>query len=151
MTAAAEDQRESFGTLLHSKFDTRCIGLIGAAQHLDKEMEVLHRTVRVINVELMEIEADQKHVPVLLKHLGLTQSNIVKTPRVKLSASEAETIENSPIFDGKQTKTSRSGTMRCAYTLFLKRHSLFFRQTLGLLISACLSGKSRPWHVLILD
>ena len=36
--------------------------MIGAAKHLDKELEVLHRFVRVINDELMEIEADQKHV-----------------------------------------------------------------------------------------
>ena len=31
---------------------------------------------------------------------------------------------------------------------FLNRPPLFFCQTLGLLISACLSGKSRPWQVL---
>ena len=63
----------------------------------------------------MEIEADQKHVPQLLKGLGVTQSNTVKTPRIKLSASEAETIENRPILDGKQTTTFRSETIRSAY------------------------------------
>ena len=63
VTAAAEDQIESFGKLLQEKFDTRRIGMIGAAKHLDKELEVLHRSVRVINDELMEIEAAQKHVP----------------------------------------------------------------------------------------
>ena len=115
VTAAGEDQLEMFEKLLHEKFDTRCIGMIGAAEQLDKEMEVLHRTVRVINSELMETEADQKHVTQLLKDLGLTPSNIVKTPRMVLSASEAETIENSPILDGKQTTTLRSGTMRCVY------------------------------------
>ena len=88
--------------------------MIGAADW-DRAMEVLHRTVRVIDTELMEIDADQKHVPQLLKDLGLTQSNIVKTPRMKLSASEAETIENSPLLDGEQATTFRSGTMRCAY------------------------------------
>ena len=31
---------------------------------------------------------------------------------------------------------------------FLNSNSLFFHLTLGLLILACLSGKSRPWHVL---
>ena len=50
--------------------------MTGAAEHLDKELEVLHRSVRVINYVLMEIEADQKHVPKLLGDLGLTQSNI---------------------------------------------------------------------------
>ena len=89
--------------------------MIGAADWDTWAMEVLHRTVRVIDIELMEIDADQKHVPQLLKDLGLTQSNIVKTPRMKLSASEAETIENSPILDGEQATTFRSGTMRCAY------------------------------------
>ena len=89
--------------------------MIGAAEHLDKELEVLHRSVRVINSELIEIEADQNHVLQLLKGFGLTQSNGVQTPRMKLSASEAETIENSPILDGKQPTTFRSGNMRCAY------------------------------------
>ena len=63
----------------------------------------------------MEIEADQKHIPQFLEDLGLTQSNIVKTPRVKLSVIEAEAIENSPFLEGEQATTLRSGTMRCAY------------------------------------
>ena len=49
--AAAEDFIESFGKLLQEKFDTRRIGMIGAAGHLDKELEVLHSVVRVINSE----------------------------------------------------------------------------------------------------
>ena len=68
MTAAAEDQIEIFGKMLQEKFDSRRIGMIGAAKHLDKELEVLHRSVGVINDELMEIEADQKHVPQLLEY-----------------------------------------------------------------------------------
>ena len=100
----------SFGKLLQEKFDTRRIGMIGAAEHSDKELEVLHRSVRVINSE-----ADQKHVPQLLKDLRLIQSNIVKTPRVKLSAIQAEAIENSPVLEGEQATTFRSGIMRCAY------------------------------------
>ena len=80
--------------------------MIGAAEHLDKELEVLRRSVRVISCELMAQ---------LLEDLGLIHSNIVKTPRVKLSSSEAEAIENSPVLDGEQATTFRSGTMRCAY------------------------------------
>ena len=40
VTAAAEDQIEVFGKMLQVKFDTRRIGMIGAAKHLDKELEV---------------------------------------------------------------------------------------------------------------
>ena len=114
MTAAAEDQNEGFGKLLQERFDTRRIGTTGAAEHLDKELDVLHRSVRVINSELMEIEADQTHVPQLLEDLGLIQSNIVKTPIVKLIAIEAEAIENSPNLEGEQATTLRR-SMRCAY------------------------------------
>ena len=89
--------------------------MIGAAKHPDKEMEVLHKTVRVVNDGLMEIEADQKHVPQLLEDLGLVRSNVVKTPRVNLSAIEADAIENSPILKGEQATLFRSGTMCCAY------------------------------------
>ena len=62
LIAAAENQIESFGKMFQEKFGTRRIGLTGAAEHLDKELELLRRSVRVISNEVMEIEADQKHV-----------------------------------------------------------------------------------------
>ena len=87
VVAAAEDQVENFGNLLQRKFETRRIGIIGAAEYLNKELYVLHRSVRVINSELMEIEADQKHVPQLLEDLarflkgGLRQEKYCVIPR----------------------------------------------------------------------
>ena len=87
MVAAAEDQVENFGNLWQRKFETRRIGIIGAAECLNKELDVLHRSVRVINRELMEIEADQKHVPQLLEDLarylkgGLRQEKYCVIPR----------------------------------------------------------------------
>ena len=87
MVAAAEDQVENIGNLLQRKFETRRIGIIGAAEYLNKELDVLHRFVRVINSELMEIEADQKHVPQLLEDLarylkgGLRQEKYCVIPR----------------------------------------------------------------------
>ena len=47
--------------------------MISASEHLDTELEVLHRPVRMINSELMGIEADQKHVPQWLEDLELTR------------------------------------------------------------------------------
>ena len=111
VTAAAEDQIEVFGKMWQEKFGTRRIGMIGAAKHLDKELEVLHRSVRVINDELREIDADQQHVPRLLEDLGLIQGNVVKTPRVKLSATESNVIENSSIL--KESKQRCSGVELC--------------------------------------
>ena len=52
--------------------------MIGPAQHLDEDLEVLHRSVRVINDELMEIELDLKHVSQLLEDLGLTEGILSK-------------------------------------------------------------------------
>ena len=89
--------------------------MIGHASHLDKELEVLNRTVRIVNDELMEVEADRKHVPQLLADLGLSKGNAVKTPRVKLSAAQAESIETSPLLGGALATAYHSGTMRAAY------------------------------------
>ena len=89
----------------------------------------------------MENEADQKHVPQLMKDLGLTQSNIVRTPRMKLRASEAETMENSPILDGKQTTTFRSGTMRCAS---LAQDRVDISEAIKCLARAMSKPKTRP-------
>ena len=60
VTAVAEDQIEIFGKMLPAKFETRRILMIGVAQHRDRELKVLHKSVRVINDELMKIEVDQK-------------------------------------------------------------------------------------------
>ena len=69
----------------------------------------------MINDGLTEIEADQKHLPQLLEDLGLVRGNIGKIPRLKLSATEADALENSPILEREQATLFRSGTMRCAY------------------------------------
>ena len=113
--AAAEEEVERFNNILSEKFEIRQTGMVGHADHLDKELEVLHRTVRIVNDELMAVEADQKHVPLLLEDLGLSKGNAVKTPRVKLSAAEAESIESSPLLEGAMATAYRSGTMRAAY------------------------------------
>ena len=99
MTAAAEDQIEVFGKMLQEKFDTRRIGMIGAAKHLDKELEVLTRN--------MFLDC--------WKTLDLFKETSLKTPRVKLSAAESNVIENSSILEGEQATLFRSGTMRWAY------------------------------------
>ena len=111
--AAAEQEVERFNRILGEKFEVRRTGL--NARHLDKKLEVLNRTVRIMNDEFMEVEADEKHVPQLLADLGLSKGNAVKIPRLKLSAAEAESIEMSPLLGGALATAYRSATMRAAY------------------------------------
>eukprot|EP00971_Amphidinium_carterae_P319485 6349462-Amphidinium_carterae.1 len=113
--AACIDEARKFGEMLKERFDIRCTGLIGAEPGLDRELVVLNRTVRFIREDCIQIEADLKHVTTLLKELGLEKCNPVKTPRIKLSAAEAESIEMSPKLDSHRATLYRSGTMRCAY------------------------------------
>ena len=54
LTAAAQDYIESFGRLLREKFGTRRIGMNGAAEHLDKELELLHRSVTCSSVTISD-------------------------------------------------------------------------------------------------
>ena len=46
--------------------------------------------------------------------MDLFKETSLKIPRVKLSATESNAIENSPILEGEQATLFRSGTMRCA-------------------------------------
>ena len=94
--------------------------MIGAAKHLDKEVDVLHRSVRVINDELMDIEADQKHVPRLLEDLGLTQGNIVKTPR----QMQTRTVQFS-----KESKQRCFGVEPCVVRIWRKTVQTFLKRS----------------------
>ena len=100
---------------LQEKFDTRRIGMTGAAEHLDKELEVLHRSVRVISNELMDIEADQKHFPLITGRSWTHSKQHCQDSESEVECNRAEAIEDSPNINGQQAITFRSGTMRCAY------------------------------------
>ena len=97
VTAAAEDRLEISGKLLHQNMDTRCIGMIGAAEHLDKELEVLHRTVRVINSDLMEIEAFWRRCPTI-RNSGLSGSS---TGTRNTTEPRVETCLTQKVYEGR--------------------------------------------------
>ena len=80
MTAVEKIQIESFGKLLHEKFDTQCMHFTDADEHLNKELEGFYKTVRVITGESMELETDQKHVPNCWKLLDSPEA-ILSRPR----------------------------------------------------------------------
>eukprot|EP00971_Amphidinium_carterae_P042329 831784-Amphidinium_carterae.1 len=116
--ACSEENAEAFGPerfgALHCKkleVKQKLVGLIGEAPRLAKQLEVLNRTVRLVDdigTYLIEIEAD----------LGLRKGNAVKTPRLKLDAAsnaEAAAVEDSPLVDSVQATAFCSATMRAAY------------------------------------
>ena len=79
-------------------------------------MSLLHRTVRVdVTNNCVTIEADQKHVAILLRDLSLETAKAVCTPRVRKNATEAAACEASAELQGPATTLTRSGVMRCAY------------------------------------
>ena len=57
---------------------------------------------------------------------------------MKLSAAEADVIENSPTLEGEQATLFRSGTMRCAY---LAQDRVDISET----IKRLLNGTKRDW------
>eukprot|EP00971_Amphidinium_carterae_P119633 2370107-Amphidinium_carterae.1 len=100
VVAACEDETDMFEGILADKF------------------EFLHRNVRINPDGAMEIEADTKHVPNLLKEFGLERGNSVTKPRVKLSQTEATKpkAKECPMSSPTLATLFRSGTMRAAHS-----------------------------------
>ncbi len=61
----------------------------------------------------MEIEADAKHVPLMLKTLKIEKVKIVDAPRVKMSKEEAVAAEASPALSARDATACT--TMRASY------------------------------------
>ena len=109
-----------FDQLLKSKFEVRKTGEVGFKDGMPRSLQMLQRTVTV-RPEAHDgngaffIEADEKHVPTLLKDLGLENCSIARTPRVRRAVeNEAIRTRSSPL-TGALVTTFRSGVMRCSY------------------------------------
>ena len=72
VTAAAEDQIEIFGKMLQDKFDTRRIGMIGAAKHLDTASNVVSELNHALCVFWRKIVADISETIKCLARVMLT-------------------------------------------------------------------------------
>jgi hypothetical protein len=81
-----------------------------------QEVEVLKRTIRLNKVlEVIELEADRRHVEVLKELYGMQKARAVATPRVKIGEAELAKIEKSEPLSREEALKLRSGTMRAAY------------------------------------
>ena len=67
---------------IRGEFDVKVRGRLGSGKNDDKCMRILNRIVRWTDAGL-RIEADPRHVEILIKEMGLGEANAVKTPGVK--------------------------------------------------------------------
>lgn len=111
-----DEDLDKFGAHLKKAFDLRPSTKIGFGECVEKVMTVLNRKVIIDDEEkVVNIEADEKHVPNLLEKMGLLDAKAQATPRVKRTAAEQKAIDNSLVLEGKQVTLYRSGTMRLKY------------------------------------
>eukprot|EP00971_Amphidinium_carterae_P223330 4431329-Amphidinium_carterae.1 len=111
------------GRLLEAEYEvkmTGCVrlGRVEAATAASQELVYLNRVIRAVpETQSMEIEADQRHVNMVLRELGLDTSNCKgkDLANVKLTAQELEEIEKTPVLLGDRAKQYRSLAMRIAY------------------------------------
>ena len=114
--AGCREEMESFGEIISGRFEVRKTGHIGFDDDVGKEFKLLNRTVRVdVANDRMEVEADEKHVQMLLHDLELQNAKTVATPRIGLNAQKCAEAEASDDLSGSLAALFRSGVMRCAY------------------------------------
>ena len=118
---ADEDAISHMDSLLKSKYTVKMLANMGDGDKVE-EAVVLNRVIRYVpcgpnGKEVMELEADQRHVEVIVEELGLNATNAkgVDVPRVKRSEKEVLAgAESSPLERG-DTRKYRSATMRASY------------------------------------
>ena len=92
-------------------------GIMGPEPGDVKEIRLLNRMIRWghdddLDVDYIDWEPDPRHVEIILRQLGLSNSKGVTTPGVKRSKEE---LVNSPKVDATETKRFRSICMRTNY------------------------------------
>ena len=113
---AARQDLLDFEALLQAKFATRRTGHLGFAEDCDTEIRVLNRTIRVDrSAETIELEADKRHVEVLLATFQMDKCKPAATPRVKLDEKEIQRVAATALLEKEQATMYRSSTMRAAY------------------------------------
>lgn len=105
--------------ILKSKYTVKQLARLGFEEKDDKEATFLNRVISVSKDEsgrsCIEVEADSRHVDLIIKNLGLENAKPVDTPSIKKSALEAEAIEREPALTPALATKFRSCVMRGAY------------------------------------
>jgi len=113
---ASEEDLKAFGKILEEAYDVRMEALIGFGPHLGDQMKILNRFVKIDREnDRVTIEADQRHIEALIEELGLQQAKVAVTPRVKLTETQVQEREATPLLQGSRITQFRSCTMRAKY------------------------------------
>ena len=103
---------------LGERYDYKCTGRLGPDEGDGEECTFLNRVIRYTGPATsptIEVEADQRHVEVVLESLGLNAANSVSTPAVKQTVQEVEAEQGMPALAPGQATVFRSNLMRIAY------------------------------------
>ena len=73
---------EYFQKGIQTEFEVKVRGRLGGGKDDDKCMRILNRIIRWTETGL-RIEADPRHVEILINEMGQNEANPVKTPGVK--------------------------------------------------------------------
>ena len=119
---ADEDAADAMLKLLQSQYTVKEVARIGTG-YKTQEAVILNRIVRYVPIGVdgnpaMELEADHRHVQLLIEDLvgfGKVGAKPVDTPRVRHSEDEIWKGYDSPKLDKREVTRFRSNTMRLSY------------------------------------
>ena len=109
---------EKLSQVLKDAYELKCLGIVGDEDGDRTEAYFLNRLIRVEKKNgkgSIMIEADRRHVDLLIQAFGLEKANGVESPDVKKSADQQMLESRSPLLDKSEASKYRSATMRAAY------------------------------------
>ena len=99
-------------------YELKCLGILGDEDGDRTEAHFLNRLIRIDKKNgkgSIVIEADRRHVDLLIQAFGLEKANGVESPDVKKSADQQMLESRSPLLDNSEASRYRSATTRAAY------------------------------------
>ena len=104
-------------------FEIKVRARIGEAPDLDKEVTILNRVLR-LDLEWLHYEADPRHAELLVRSLGLDDSNGQSTPRINDTDIDVEAVLDQPVADDQDLHDpldDAQGPEAPAHSLFVRR------------------------------
>ena len=109
---------EDIDSMLRSAYELKRLGTLGDEEGDDQEAHFLNRLLRVGSYQgssAIYLEADRRHVDLLVKNLSMENAKGVDTPDVKKSADQQMLETKSPLLNKDLSSLYRSSVMRAAY------------------------------------